>query len=135
MRLLCSLAAVALLAGCGTATTTGSPAPAPTGPPAGRASGPAPHGCAAPGPSVTVTDADNGGVVCLTAGGKLTLALTGSGWKKPTVDGAILKPAGDTTFTAVGAGKATLTSSHPACPTGTITCHALQAFLVHVVVS
>jgi len=135
MRLFCLLSAVALLAGCGTATTTGSAAPASSGPPAGRASGPAPHGCAAPGKSVTITNADNGSVVCLTTGGTLTLALSGNAWKKPTVDTGILKPAGDTTFTAVSEGKTSLTSSRPTCPAATIACHALQAFQVQVVVS
>jgi hypothetical protein len=133
-RLLAVLGAVLILAGCGTATSP-SAAPASTGPAVGRGTGPTPHGCADPGRSVTVTNTDNGGVVCLTTGGQLTLALTGGGWKQPTVDGNVLKPAGGEKFTAVSAGKATLRSSHPACPTGTVKCHALQAFQVQVVVS
>jgi hypothetical protein len=147
MRLLPLLGAVALLAGCGSTTSTaGTPSgtaaqpsaaapPASLPPAAPRTSGPAPHGCTPPASSVTITDSDNGGVVCVTAGGRLTLHLSGTGWKKPTSDGAILSPAGATTFKAVSEGKTTITSSRPACPSGTVTCHAIQGFQVRVVVS
>jgi hypothetical protein len=84
---------------------------------------------------VTITDADNGGVVCLTAGGELTLRLTPAGWTKPATVGGILAPTGATTFKAVSAGKTTITSSRPACPAGTVSCHALRAFQVRIVVS
>jgi hypothetical protein len=119
------------LAGCATA----QPAPAPVAAPPARSAVPVPAGCAHPGPAVTVTNADDGGVVCLTTGGTLTLALTGAGWKPPALDGDVLKAAGDKTFTAVSAGKTTLSSSHPACPTGTVKCQALKAFQVRIVVS
>ncbi len=46
-----------------------------------------------------------------------------------------LKADGPQRFTAVRAGKASLSSAHPNCPTGTNTCHSLQAFSVQVVVS
>ncbi len=132
-RTLAVLAMVIVLAGCGTARP--APSASPTDPAAGRAAGPTPRGCAAPGPTVTVTPADNGGTVCLTAGGVLTLALTGAGWRPPQIHGDALKADGPQRFTAVRAGKASLSSAHPNCPTGTDTCHSLQAFSVRVVVS
>ncbi len=132
-RTLAVLAMVIVLAGCGTARP--APSASPTDPAAGRAAGPTPRGCAAPGPTVTVTPADNGGTVCLTAGGVLTLALTGAGWRPPQIHGDALKADGPQRFTSVRAGKASLSSAHPNCPTGTNTCHSLQAFSVQVVVS
>jgi hypothetical protein len=128
-------AAVVATAGCG----ADAPAPhrSPADPAVGRERGPEPRGCTHPGPAVTVTAADDGGTVCLTTGGRLTLALTGAGWRTPTVQGDALTPAGPRAFTAVRAGKAILQTARPSCPAapGVKTCHSLRAFTVRVVVN
>lgn len=132
------LAAVTL-AGCSTSddspstpTVAGSVAPPATRPAAAPA-----KGCDSPGPAVTVTAGDNGSVVCLTAGGVLTVSL-GAGWKAPKTTGSVLKAAGPGKFTAATAGKTEISATRAACPsksTSAVSCGAIQAFQVQVVVS
>jgi hypothetical protein len=130
------LFAAVTLAGCSANDSSPTVAASPA-PPATRPSAPATEGCDSPGPAVTVTAEDNGSVVCLTTGGVLTLDL-GTGWKAAKVDSTVLKAAGASKFTAATEGKTTITSSHAACPTatkGAVSCGAVQAFQVQVVVS
>jgi hypothetical protein len=127
------LAAVTL-AGCG---NDSSSTPTSLAPPATRPSAASAKDCDNPGSAVTVTAKDNGSVVCLTTGGVLTVSL-GAGWKSPVVDGSVLKAAGTGKFTASVEGKTTITSSRAACPSaaaGAVSCGAIQAFSVQVVVS
>ena len=140
-----ALAAALLVAGCGTQTgsaPSGSTVPSSSASPSASKSSDCPS-------EVTLNADDNGRTVCVTSGGKITVALDGTTsrpWAvvkttgqalEATNAGVRLKP-GDaaSAFRAVAAGKAVLTSSRPLCAQtpGKISCKGLQLWTVKVTV-
>jgi len=128
-RLRTSAAAVVLaasLAGCATPPATPSPASA------GSTECPA---------KVTVEESSNGSSICLAVRGELTVQLAPQ-WANPETDNpGVLAHAPDSSATGVfiglSTGQATVHTDRSACPSpkpGELSCHAREAFTLHVVV-
>ena len=174
-----ALGAVAVMSGCGQQHAgtpagpppAGAPSPLPAGasspPPASSPSPPPPgtppagtcHGGPAPRLRViTLTNADNGRLVCVRRGTAVLVYLRGtqasrwsvihasSGVLRPHANGHGLVPLGVTgaSFVAARPGTASITSTRMACPTpppnsgsqsGTVECGAILGFRVSVRVS
>lgn len=131
-----TFAAVALLSGCGNASSQQQP-----GQGGGCRSG-----------HVTVTEADNGKTLCVTPGATVGVVLQAPGttttWSAVTADSDVLMPLnvtgpgptidpGDVAafFTAKHPGVVHLSSSRPACGgNGHVKCHAVLGFEVTVTV-
>ncbi|MBO0819116.1 MAG: hypothetical protein J2P30_28605 [Actinobacteria bacterium] len=176
-----ALGAVAVLAGCGQSDAgisagpplNGSPSPVPppagSPPPASSPSPPPPRGAGHAGtchgdvpPSntslITLTNADNGRLVCVRRGGAVRVYLKGtqtsrwsvihatSGVLRPHATGHLMLALGVTgaSFVATRPGTAAITSFRQVCPTpppnsdvqsGVVECGTLLAFRVSVKVS
>jgi hypothetical protein len=96
-------------------------------------------GSTAPQAGITITNADEGKTLHIKVGGLVVVRLTaGSGmqpWNVVAPDPAVLAPAGQQTYQAVGAGTAEIAATdRPSCPPGNICPQFIQAFKATVVV-
>jgi hypothetical protein len=96
---------------------------------------------------VVAGESANGTTVCVIRGSDLTVLLhatAGSGWSTPEATGRALGPARPVptpagfvgwSFPAAAAGTAQITTSRPVCPSagpGTVRCHSVVGYLLHV---